>query len=204
MLLSISASGKRPWISTATLNLIDARNNARLNYDYGHEVIPNKKTKQAVCKDRSNWLSALIKSGAWEELKALRAKPQRRYGRLRDRDGHITASDEKACTLADYFETIQWSVKCCTIAPSRPMIGNQWDIDTTRIHMRELSNAVSSLKLGKASGDDDILAEFWKALVDDGENEASSYLILLQPGMEQEDCTTSMARRAYSCYFQKL
>ena len=29
------------------------------------------------------------------------------------------------------------------------------------------------------------------------------YLILLQPGMEQEDCTTSTARRAYSCNVPK-
>ena len=79
-----AAMSKRPWISSATLNLIDARNNARLNYDYAHEVILNKKIKQSASKERSNVLNALMKSGAWEELKALRAKPQRRYGRLRD------------------------------------------------------------------------------------------------------------------------
>ena len=58
------------------------------------------------------------------------------------------------------------------------MIGDQLHINTTRVHMRELSNAVSSLKHGKASGDDDILAEFWKALVDDGEN-PHIYVIIL-------------------------
>ena len=43
--------------------------------------------------------------------------------------------------------------------------------------MRKLSNAVSSFKFGKAGGDDDIPAEFWKALVDDGKNEASSSIL---------------------------
>ena len=146
---SISASSKRPWISTATLNLIDTRNDARLNHDYDHEVILNKKMRQSASKDRLNWCDALIKSKAWEELKAFRPKPQRRYGRFQDQDRNITFSDDKTCTLANYFESIQWSVKLCTIAPSRPMIGNHLHIDTTRIYMRKLSKAVSSLKLAK-------------------------------------------------------
>ena len=100
-------TSKRPWVSCATLNLIDATNDARLNHDYVHEIILNKQIKQSAFKDRSNCLNALIKSGAWEELKALRAEPQRRCGRLRDQNGNITASDEKACTRADYLETIQ-------------------------------------------------------------------------------------------------
>ena len=49
-------------------------------------------------------------------------------------------------------------------------------IDTAPIHIREISDAVSSLRFNKASGGDDILAEFYTALVDDGENEASSYI----------------------------
>ena len=57
------------------------------------------------------------------------------------------------------------------------MISNQLHIDTTRIHMHELCKVVSSLKLSNASGENDIPAEFWKALVDDGENEASSYIL---------------------------
>ena len=128
----------------------------------------------------------------------MHAKPQRRYGRLQDQDGNITASDEKTCTLADYFESIQWNVKICTIEPNRPMIGNLLNIDTTPIHMRELSNASSSLKLSKATGEDDVPIEFWKALVDDSVNEISSY------AMEPDDCTTSMARCAYSCNSQRM
>ena len=57
------------------------------------------------------------------------------------------------------------------------MIGHELLLDTTRMHIRELSNAVSSLKLGKASGDDDIPAEFWKASIDDGDDETSSYIL---------------------------
>ena len=58
------------------------------------------------------------------------------------------------------------------------MIINQFNIDTMRIYMHELCNAVSLLKLSKASGDDDILAELQKALVEDGENEASSIFLV--------------------------
>ena len=104
---SISATCKRLWISIATWNLIDARNHARLNRDYAHKVILNKKINQSVSYNLSNWLNAIHKSEAWDKINAFRAKPQRQYGRFRDQDGNITASDKKACKLDDYFETIQ-------------------------------------------------------------------------------------------------
>ena len=64
-----------------TLNLIHVRKDT-------HGVILNLKIRRSASTNRRNLLNALIKRGAWDELKALRAKLQIRYGRLRDYMGH--------------------------------------------------------------------------------------------------------------------
>ena len=68
--------------------------------------------------------------------------------------------------------------------------------------MRELFTIVSSLKLSKASGDDDIPAEFWKALVDDGENETSSYFLCI--GMSQKTVPNQWHVTRIAAIFQNV
>ena len=96
---------------------------------------------------------------------------------MRNRDGHVVGSNEKACTLADHFEHIQWACKFCTLAPQRVPIGDELHVNTDLIDKGELYDAVKHLKANKASGDDDIPAEFWKALIGDADNEAFSYIM---------------------------
>ena len=158
------AKRRRPWISNDTLRLIDARDEARLNRDYAAEVLKNKQIRISASNDRSTWLTTLVNDGSWKQLKALRAKPSRCVGRLRDSCGNIAASHEQACTLADYFEHVQWSIKFCTLAPERPAVREQLQVNTDRIQSAELIDAARHLKNNQSCSEDQIPADFQKAI----------------------------------------
>ena len=100
----IRAMRKRPWISDAILKLIDLRDEARGCHDYATEVFYNKKIRRSSVLDRASWLNRLINDGSWDQLKRLRSKPFKSIGRLRNMNGDVVASNEKAHALADHFE----------------------------------------------------------------------------------------------------
>ena len=74
-------------------------------------------------------------------------------------------SDQRADTLADYFEKIQWDVKHADLHPpeDRPL-GAPLPIATHNFTMGELTEALRNLAVGKAAGHDGIAPEFWKVL----------------------------------------
>ena len=51
--------------------------------------------------DRRDYLDTLVKAGTWSDLKKLRKGASRMKGRLRDLEGVVVESDQKAETLAD-------------------------------------------------------------------------------------------------------
>eukprot|EP00959_Pyramimonas_sp_CCMP1952_P259491 5425372-Pyramimonas_sp.AAC.1 len=79
--------------------------------------------------------------------------------------GQPVASNQRANTLADYFEKVQWDIKYAGIQPEdNASMGEQLPMDTNTFTMGELTEALKALAVGKAAGHDGIAPEFWKLL----------------------------------------
>ena len=81
-------------------------------------------------------------------------------------EGEAVSSEEKAETLADYYERVQWAVRPCSGQPVRPPIEPELPVATGPISMDELLRALRKLKNGRAIGVDGLPAEFWKTVCD--------------------------------------
>ena len=103
----MQATAKHPWISSATLTLIDQRSSARLAKDIFNERRIHKQIKISVKNDRSKWLNTLLQTGEWQQETKLRKGVQPKQGRLRNLSGELVSSEERADTLAEYLEKVQ-------------------------------------------------------------------------------------------------
>ena len=108
----------KPWISSRTLHLLEETDDARASRNPHLEKILHGQVKQSVKMDRSQWLDDLLKTGDWNEiLRRLRRGHRPRSGRLKNTDGNVVESDQRAETLATYFETVQWAPRATTEPP---------------------------------------------------------------------------------------
>ena len=80
-------------------------------------------------------------------------------------DEHLTAH-EKAEGLANHLEHVQWKRRPGTCCPDRPPIFTSMRINCEDFENDELIVALKSLKKRKATGVDDIPAEFWQVCLD--------------------------------------
>eukprot|EP00959_Pyramimonas_sp_CCMP1952_P318659 6667866-Pyramimonas_sp.AAC.1 len=102
-------TAKRPWIRTATLDLIELRNNARVLGQFALEASLNKQIKSAAKNDRAAWLEADLADGGWPAIKRLRkGSARQQQGRIRNSAGDLVDSSERADTLATYLQNVQW------------------------------------------------------------------------------------------------
>ena len=111
VLPALVAKPKRPWISGATLEIIEARHLARLNGNAAEETRLNHMVKLQARLDREMWLKDLAGSGDWGKLKLLRKGAGRKQGRLNDKTGMPISSEQRAQTFAEYLEEIQWKIR---------------------------------------------------------------------------------------------
>ena len=86
----MSASGKKPWISSETLELIERRRVARLSGNVEDEKQACQDVKKSARSDRKVWLDNLAASGSWRAARVLREKTSRQQGKLSDADGRPT------------------------------------------------------------------------------------------------------------------
>ena len=169
---------KRPWISEATLMIIERRNMARCTGDHKEELQLNKLVKQSAKADRRAWLNEALENGDWSEIRKLKQPPKHRQGRLRDLTGALVNSEERAETLAEYLEKVQWSDHFAEIMPrSDRAFNTDLDIDLRPFNENELRMAVANFKRNKAPGGDAVPMEFWKALT--GNQQAMNEILRL-------------------------
>ena len=98
---------KRPYISNATLHLIEQREVTRREGHFERELEMNRVVKKAVADDKSKYLRTLAGSRCWKDIKLLRKPLQPQQGRLQNVAGYLTDSNERAKTLTEYLEKIQ-------------------------------------------------------------------------------------------------
>ena len=157
-------TAKRPWISSETLSLLQRRDDARFSRDVSAERDLSKQIRRSVAEDRRAWLDQLLQSGDWSEIRKLRKGFAPKCGRLRDVDGEVVESELHAESLAKYFQDVQWAVRPVSIATTDSPIGSPLPVEMGPFNDEEIVAAASRLRRNKATGNDHVPAEFWKAI----------------------------------------
>ena len=65
---------RRPWITKATIEMVEARALARRDGNYDEEKRLHKLVRQSARRDRRAWLSDLAGTGAWKNLRRIRKR----------------------------------------------------------------------------------------------------------------------------------
>ena len=156
----------RPWISSRTLEMIELRNRSRTDHSPQLEHILKRQVRQAAKVDRGIWLSNMLDKGEWCQVRKLRKSRAHQQGRLRDLSGVLIDNDTRSETMAVYLEKVQWAVHFADAVPeSRQLFSAPLDIQDTACSPAEIRLVITHLQRGKASGDDNMAAEFWQALL---------------------------------------
>ena len=145
--------------------MIDLRRQARSQGDDENERRLHKEVRKAAKLDRTRWLDKLLEEGDWQQIKKIRQPRRLRSGRLKDASGELVESSEWADTMADHLETVQWYVRPAD-AVEGPCLGQELPVNLENFTEREVQNVISKLKRDRASGPDDIPAEFLKAVAE--------------------------------------
>ena len=74
------ATPHKPWISQATLSLIERRMALRSNREFESEAALTKQIKESVKKDKTQWLETLAGTGNWDDIRFLRKKKKLKQG----------------------------------------------------------------------------------------------------------------------------
>ena len=87
-------------------------------------------------------------------------------GSVNNLDGELVDGTDRANTMAEYFEKIQWKMHPA-ISIARQPLGPVFPIREDDFTAREVGVVISKLKQGKAPEPGDIPAEYWKAFAHD-------------------------------------
>ena len=111
----------------------------------------------------------------WSEIRKLWKGPRHNQVRLLDSSGALVSSEQRAETLAEHLQRVQWAVRPVTLTPHK---GEEaiLQVEMGSITEPEVIAASKALKNNRAAGRDEIPAEFWKSV--------------LLPGSEAARCMT--------------
>ena len=171
-----SVVAHKPWIRSCTLQLIELRNQARLGHQSARESVLNRNIRLSAKADRREWLNDMLRGGSWAGIRKLCRATPRQQGRLKNSLGEIVQSDERAQTMAEYLENVQWMAPPASRErPHGPQLGPTLPVKVEDFTMEELTRVLQKLKGEKAPGADNINPELWKAL---GNNEEAADILL--------------------------
>lgn len=176
------------WISAETLALIDERDTARHSADFAVELTLRKQVKQSAKRDRARWLEDIAASGDWNAIRKTKKPCKISQSRLRGEHGTPVSTDVRAETFSEYLERVQWYVRPVQLIPGTlPQIYPTLNMNDAPFSHPELRKAIRGLKSGKATQENDIPIEFFKAL-------AASPGSALDPFLDLcNDCLSSSA-----------
>ena len=192
----------KPWISSRALHLLEERDKARASRNPHLEKQLHGQVKQSVKIDRSQWLDDLLKTGDWNEIRRLRRGHRPRSGRLKNTDRNVVESDQRAETLATFFETVQWAPRATT-EPPQPTCVDPLLVSNTSISEAEVVESVKSLKRRKAAGADGIPPEFWKAICAYNSPACRWAVLLCNKAWEEGSVPTSWHEATVAAIFKK-
>ena len=152
----------RPWIGEATLELICSRDAARKQGHRQTELLLNKQVRGSAKNDRTKWLNDIAGKGTWESIRQLKKRPKVSGRKLRNSNGELVESCNRAETFAKHLETVQWAVPHVTAVPDQTAIGTPLPTCVGPLTEEEVTKAVKQLKNGKAAVE--VPAEVLKAI----------------------------------------
>ena len=86
----------------------------------------------------TGWLDIFCKDGSWESAKSFRKPARPQQGRLRNSEGNLVSSDERAETLAQHLENIQWAVRPGTSVDEKPALWEELSVSCEDITKKEV------------------------------------------------------------------
>ena len=98
-------------------------------------------------------------TGSWDQIRQIRRPKHPKQSRLRNQSGAIVDSDEWADTMAAHMETMQWRVWFVDATDGISPHGVS-PVDLTQLFDAEVTQVVKRLRHNRASGPDDIPAEY--------------------------------------------
>ena len=104
----------------------------------------------------------MMGSGNWKSVQVFRKLKSTDSSKLRAEDGRMMAVHERADGFAKHLESVQWAVLPDTIPSTKAALFDFASIPTDNFTEEELHVSLRALKKNKASGDDDVPAEFWQ------------------------------------------
>ena len=145
--------------------LIDQRNECRRSGAGEKEQVINRQIRLSAKTDKREWLDRELVGGSWGAVKQLRRKKVVRHASVRNQSGLLVDTAQRPEALAEYFAEVQWQVRFANLSPEKEdVIHAELPISIDMFTLKELQRVLKKLKMGKASGHDDVVPEFWKVL----------------------------------------
>ena len=161
---SLCMRQRNPWVASSTLELLDQYHFARQLGNYALEKELNAVAKKNIKEDKTQWIKSIAATGDFKQIRTLRKLKAKQQCRLMNSNGELVFSDQRAETLADHLQNIQWAVHPCAAIPTGDPLGPTLNVDEKEISEEEVREAIAKLKNRKASGPDGIVGEYFKAL----------------------------------------
>ena len=166
---NVKRKAKKPWISESTLNLLELRQNARVQNDWMEEQRLRKEVKRSAKRDRAKWLDELASTGDWNSLKILKGSCTSKQTRLANHTGDVVSTEERAQTFARHLETYQWHERDAPYDDDVSFaIREDLPVKCGPISEAELTKAINALAAGKSFREGDVPIECFKAVAAEG------------------------------------
>ena len=110
-------------------------------------------------------------------MRVLRKGTQHKQGRLRNMQGILVASEDRAETLSEHLENVQWRVRPSSlVSDATPCLRQPFDVKTSPFTPKGLRLAAARVCIGKACKTGVIPVEVFKALCEEPDDFSSDML----------------------------
>ena len=120
------------------------------NYDDERKL--HKQIRGCIKDNKKKWLNDQLSGGGWGAIKSLKKGPTKKPMQVRGADNMLVSSEERADTLADYFEKVQWKVRFANLTPSNlANLGDELPVSVGPFLEIEVRDDLKFLSVGKCN-----------------------------------------------------
>ena len=135
---------RQPWISQATLALIGQRAAARATGNHALEQRLHRLVRKSAKTDKGAWLDETVASGSWESIRRLKKPRGKKQGRLMDQAGDLVSSEDRADTMAEYLEQVQWRVRPAEVT-DMPLLRPPLPVSLSNFNLDDIRSVLTKL-----------------------------------------------------------
>ena len=172
-LTPIPPSQQKPFITESTWNLLQQRQQAQ---EQGNAILARSLShdiKKAVCKDKEEHLKAELEeienhSYKWTGLKRMRARPNLKFTKFKDKYGNRIPSAQYPQRAAEYLAHEQWKNDSSNLPPKKSnpkcLTERKFPINDSQFTLNELNEVIRKQSNNKTPGTDLLRVELVKYL----------------------------------------